>query len=76
MSFMKNYGYDIWAKVFLAACVLSLIATLPVFADDQAALSGWFTVIWGDEANGGSTEPLYRLTDGGETPPDSRSMRR
>jgi len=63
----KNGVYGTWLKAFLAGCVLSMVATVPVFADDQVSLEGWFTVIWGDEANGASSGPFYKLTDGSET---------
>jgi M6 family metalloprotease-like protein len=40
-------------------------AIAPLTGDEQAAtLSGWFGVIWGDTISGGSTGPIYTLSDG------------
>jgi M6 family metalloprotease-like protein len=53
------------ATVFLAG--LALCSAQPVYSQtegDQASLSGWFNIIWGDDANGTSSgEPIYQLAE-------------
>ena len=64
MEFKKKVFQGVLLVVFLTGLALSgPRPVLAQFGGGQDSLRGWFTIIWGDNSTGASSDPLYQITD-------------